>query len=504
MTTFRTHYSPYFEARALAMNGVLKVRWHDWLGVAPPAIPGDIDLADKVEGMMLGLAIGDSLGNTTESCNPADRRALHGWIEGYMPNRHAEGQRVGLPSDDSQLAFWTLEHLVDHGRLEPQLLGNAMARSRIFGIGQAVREWLAAFKRGTPWHCSGTPSAGNGALMRIAPVLIPHLGRPNCDLWADTLLAAHLTHDDELSNVSCVALVDALWMAIGTTGRVAPRWWLDRWLVVCDALGSGAKYAARSNHPPGFEGSISELVRGYVVPALERQLEVSAAGEVWHSGAFLLETVPTVLYILEKFGNDPREAILQAVNQTRDNDTVAAIVGAAVGALHGAAALPKAWVEGLSGRTRHDDDHRAFAILADAGRRFGYGATYGTLDRAALYRPGPRAIAIQNKVVKIPKDILADELWFKIVDFLQQNWALIDESSSGNGCTVFFFHDMSGVFDRLSFSSVAKAEQALRRNGFARFAKDKKAQKFINIPDRPLHEDSHPNGPIYSSGKFWH
>ncbi len=103
-----------------------------------------------------------------------------------------------------------------------------------------------------------------------------------------------------------------------------------------------------------------------------------------------------------------------------------------------------------------------------------------------------------------PIEIQSRDYWFKIVEFLQQNWALIDKTTDGKGCTVFFFGDTSGVFDRMSFSSVAKAEQALRRNGFARFAKDKKAQEFIGIPHLPFHEVAHPNGPIYSSGKFWH
>jgi len=39
------------------------------------------------------------------------------------------------------------------------------------------------------------------------------------------------------------------------------------------------------------------------------------------------------------------------VNDTRDNDTVAAIVGAAVGALHGKSALPARWIRNLLGRT---------------------------------------------------------------------------------------------------------------------------------------------------------
>lgn len=101
-----------------------------------------------------------------------------------------------------------------------------------------------------------------------------------------------------------------------------------------------------------------------------------------------------------------------------------------------------------------------------------------------------------------PIDISSRDYWFKVVDFLQQNWALIDPLPGG--CKVFFFGDTSGVFDELSFPSVVEAEAALRRNGFRRFSEDKDAQGFIAVPRPPFHEDPHPNGPIYSSGKFWH
>ena len=44
----------------------------------------------------------------------------------------------------------------------------------------------------------------------------------------------------------------------------------------------------------------------------------------------------------------------------------AAIVGAAVGALHGEEALPARWRRGLPGRTREDDDGRVFELLGQA------------------------------------------------------------------------------------------------------------------------------------------
>jgi ADP-ribosylglycohydrolase len=58
------------------------------------------------------------------------------------------------------------------------------------------------------------------------------------------------------------------------------------------------------------------------------------------------------------------------VNDTKDNDTVAAIVGAAVGALHGEGALPARWVRDLLGRTGAEDDGRVFELLDGAVERF--------------------------------------------------------------------------------------------------------------------------------------
>ncbi len=97
--------------------------------------------------------------------------------------------------------------------------------------------------------------------------------------------------------------------------------------------------------------------------------------------------------------------------------------------------------------------------------------------------------------------ILSRQYWFKIVEFLQQNWALID--SSDRGVIVYFFGDTSGVFDELAFDSQDEAEAALRRNGFDLYEDDTAAHEFIAAPAAPFTRRPHPNGPIYSSGRFW-
>lgn len=104
-----------------------------------------------------------------------------------------------------------------------------------------------------------------------------------------------------------------------------------------------------------------------------------------------------------------------------------------------------------------------------------------------------------------PEDIIpidSTDYWVKVVDFLQHNWALIDQAPSG-GVVVWFFGDTSGVFDKLEFDSEETGEQALLRNGFRRYAESPQLRQMARCPEPPFYNSPHPNGPIYSSGRFW-
>ena len=48
---------------------------------------------------------------------------------------------MGTPSDDSQLTFRALEHLVEHGGWDFDSLATVFASRRIFGLGRTVQEW---------------------------------------------------------------------------------------------------------------------------------------------------------------------------------------------------------------------------------------------------------------------------------------------------------------------------------------------------------------------------
>ena len=353
----------------LFARGAIDLRRGKSLDRCPSPLPATFDW-DRIDGMMLGLAIGDALGNTTEAMLPARRREACGEIRDYVARLDAGP--IASPSDDTQLAFWTLDQMLDDGGFVPARLAERFAGERIFGVGAAVSRAMLELRWGErPWHECGAPSAGNGALMRIAPMLVPFVGSPSSGLWADAVLSAIVTHNDAASTSACVAFIAMLWQLLGMEEPPEPSWWRRTYVAAARDLEGETRYAPRGGVFAGYSGPLWRFVDERLAAAEAQHLTALAACEQWWSGAYLLETVPSALYILARHAGDPEEALVRAVNDTKDNDTIAAIVGAAVGALHGAAALPERWVSGLPGKTRSDDEGEVQRILAAARERWG-------------------------------------------------------------------------------------------------------------------------------------
>lgn len=96
-------------------------------------------------------------------------------------------------------------------------------------------------------------------------------------------------------------------------------------------------------------------------------------------------------------------------------------------------------------------------------------------------------------------EIKSDEFWVKIVDFLQQNWALIEQKEGK--FSVSFVNDGSGVFDKLEFDNEQEAINGLVRNGFKKYSDPiEDFTQFIKPPARPFFESPKI---IYSNGLYW-
>jgi ADP-ribosylglycohydrolase len=205
--------------------------------------------------------------------------------------------------------------------------------------------------------------------MRIAPVVLPHVEGTSAALWLDAALASIVTHRDACSVASCVALADLLGRLLRLREPPAPEWILETFLGTVRQVCTDQRYRPRGGRFADREDSFPDYLEFVLGQARSHRWSCREACDAWYSGAYLLETVPSVLWILANHGRDAEEAIVRAVNDTKDNDTVAAVVGAAVGAMHGERALPPRWCAGLTGRTQATDDGQVFRLVAEAARR---------------------------------------------------------------------------------------------------------------------------------------
>lgn len=367
----RNRLEHYFEHGQLAVASLPRA-----LPRLPDGEGGLLD-ADRVMGILWGAAIGDALGNTTESMLPSERQRRYGWISEYLPNPHAGGRCVGLPSDDTQLSVWLLEALLEDGQPIPHRIAKRWRREEIYGIGNTISAYFGRLDTVRGWDSDPDAAwsarnmgAGNGALMRVPGAFLPHAWTLDVGVLDSVIFTSAMTHDDPTSTSACAAfaaiLRRILWSGPAT---IRPGFFWETYVEVARSIeGSPCLYS----RVPGvaYRGPLWRFVAEQVPEALRAKESVRTAAERWYSGAFLLETVPTVLHLLELHAADPREALEIAVNETWDNDTIASLVGALLGAIHGASAFPPSWHDGLLGRTTDRDDgrlNRTYRLL----RRFG-------------------------------------------------------------------------------------------------------------------------------------
>jgi ADP-ribosylglycohydrolase len=338
-----------------------------------PTIPPTNLCFEKVEGMLLGAAIGDSLGAPTEGMCAGDRYSKYGEIKDYIPCRRSGQKAVGAPTDDTQLTYWTLKQLISDGGFVPDNVAKIFCKHHIIGIGGAVKAFINNHKDNhKPWYESGTDNLGNGALMRISPVLVPYMNNAHPSMYADAALDAMLTHNSFANTAGCVTWIKILWDLLGMKASPEPKWWVNTYCSIAEKLEGNTKLKFNSPTYSGFNGSLWQFVDKVVNEAINKRLPVAKACNIWGSSGYITETIPSALYILAMYSDNLEEAMLSAVNYTIDNDSIGSIVGAAVGALHGLMGIPYRWINGLTGRTRAgiDDSGEIFKLILSAKKSF--------------------------------------------------------------------------------------------------------------------------------------
>ena len=274
---------------------------------------------DRGVGALVGLAVGDAVGTTLEF-EPRDSYAPVTDMTGGGPFRLKAGQWT----DDTAMALALADSLLAHPDLDEADLmtrfvdwrqnGTYSCTGRCFDIGNTTAQALSRWRTtGNPVAGSRDPqSAGNGSLMRLAPVALRH--------WRDRNALADIaarqsrtTHAAPEAVDACVAYAGLLANAIGGMPRAE---------VLSPQMGNTCAGNIAAILSGSWRGKARQSVKssGYVAHALEAALWC-----VGRTGSF-------------------SEAVLLAANLGDDADTTAAITGQLAGALYGVSAIPADWL----------------------------------------------------------------------------------------------------------------------------------------------------------------
>ncbi len=102
--------------------------------------------------------------------------------------------------------------------------------------------------------------------------------------------------NDAGSIAACLEFVAMLWHLLGMTTPPAREWWLDAYVEAARGLEGEKDYRPRGGQFQSYVGPLWQFVAQTVREADRAGDSVLDACNRWFSGAYLLETMPNVLY----------------------------------------------------------------------------------------------------------------------------------------------------------------------------------------------------------------
>jgi ADP-ribosylglycohydrolase len=260
-----------------------------------------VDL-DRARGALLGLAVGDAVGTTVEFSPPGTFAPLVDMVGGGPFNLPA-----GAWTDDTSMALCLADSLIERGGFDPvdQLErylrwyreGHRSSTGSCFDIGGATRAALERFERtGEPFPGDAAPTAaGNGPLMKLAPVVLAFASDPD--------QAVRYAGESARTTHGAPEAIDACRYFAALLLEVEPP---------------------RDLHP-----KIAELPLDREPPAVR-------------GGGYIVDALEAALWALRSTSSF-EAAVLAAANLGDDADTTAAICGQLAGVRYGLGGIPAHW-----------------------------------------------------------------------------------------------------------------------------------------------------------------
>jgi ADP-ribosyl-[dinitrogen reductase] hydrolase len=291
----------------------------------------DIPLQSRFRGALLGLAAGDALGTTVEFSPPGSFEPLED-IVGGGPFRLNAGEWT----DDTSMALCLAESLVERREFDPadqmqrylrwRTEGYLSSNGRCVDCGNTVSAALDRFRTtGDPMAGSKDPdTAGNGSLMRLAPVPLFFSRNPD--------RAVELAGESSKTTHGAAEAVDAC------------RFYAH--LMVLALAGKSKNEILSGSQELHLSAKVANVAAGSYWAKRAPRGGVRSADEVRGTG-YVVDSLEAALWAFN-MTDDFRSGCLAAANLGDDADTTAAVYGQLAGAFYGEDGIPRPWRDTLA------------------------------------------------------------------------------------------------------------------------------------------------------------
>lgn len=309
-------------------------------------------------GPLLGMAVGDALGTTYEfeRIEQAPYPTLATGPATDVVGGGPFGLIAGQITDDTQMAICIARSLVEHNSLDRVDIARRYVEwfQHAFDVGNQTGSALRIIETGgdistagrTVWHNSGRRAAGNGSLMRCAPIgvffataLIEHVVEA-------ALTDSLITHADPRCAIACAAFNAAI--AAGIARRDRPQMADEMIAAARAALPIAVARLAEvwSDEPDdlaALKSGHADLVRDLDAAAADDPNVYGSELDVHRTAGFVRVAFRLAFWHL-RHTSSWRDAVVDVASRGGDADTNAAIVGALLGARDGVTAIPEPWL----------------------------------------------------------------------------------------------------------------------------------------------------------------
>lgn len=298
-------------------------------------------LLERYRGCLLGLACGDAVGTAVEF----ERRGSFPLVTD-MSGGGPFDLKPGQWTDDTSMALCLAESLIKMEGLNARdqmdryvrwwRNGYLSATGKCFDIGMTTETALRRFEETGDPIAGDTDqcSAGNGSLMRLAPVVLFFYPAVE-DVLRYSAESSRTTHAAHEAIECCMVLGDR----------------------ICGALSGDSKEDILHRKVAAV---VQPKVKALTKPAFLRKTQDAIVGS-----GYSVSSLEAALWCFARTDSF-EQAILDAVNLGDDADTTAAITGQIAGAYYGIQGIPSHWLERLHMRTFIDELARGlYAAVID-------------------------------------------------------------------------------------------------------------------------------------------